>query len=52
MRDTIFHILFVWYPYVCLTTFLVGSLIRFDREPYSWRAGSRDAAQASALLGL
>jgi nitrate reductase gamma subunit len=40
MRDTIFHILFVWYPYLCLTTFLVGSLIRFDREPYTWRAGS------------
>lgn len=41
MRDnTIFHILFVWYPYFCLTTFLVGSLIRFDREQYTWRAGS------------
>lgn len=40
MRDTIFHILFVWYPYLCLTTFLLGSLIRFDREPYTWRAGS------------
>lgn len=40
MRDMIFHILFVWYPYLCLTTFLVGSLIRFDREQYSWRAGS------------
>ncbi len=40
MRDQIFHILFVWYPYLSLTTFLVGSLIRFDREPYTWRAGS------------
>jgi nitrate reductase gamma subunit len=40
MSDTIFHVLFVWYPYVCLTVFLVGSLIRFDREQYSWRAGS------------
>src|SRR5689334_11195076 len=40
MRDALFTILFVWYPYVCFTTFLVGSLIRFDREPYSWRAGS------------
>ena len=40
MRDTLFGILFVWYPYVCLTTFLVGSLIRFDREQYTWRAGS------------
>ena len=40
MRDAIFRILFVWYPYVCLTAFLVGSLIRFDRDQYSWRAGS------------
>jgi nitrate reductase gamma subunit len=40
MVDALFTILFVWYPYVCFTTFLVGSLIRFDREPYSWRAGS------------
>ncbi len=40
MRDALFTILFVWYPYVCFTTFLVGSLIRFDREPYSWKASS------------
>jgi nitrate reductase gamma subunit len=40
MRDALFHILFAWYPYVCLTAFLIGSLIRFDREQYSWRAGS------------
>ncbi|MDX2205891.1 MAG: respiratory nitrate reductase subunit gamma [Hyphomicrobiaceae bacterium] len=40
MRDALFHILFVWYPYVCLTVFLVASLIRFDRDPYSWKASS------------
>lgn len=40
MKDYIFNLLFVWYPYVCLTVFLLGSLIRFDREPYSWKAGS------------
>ena len=40
MRDAIFHILFVWYPYFCLTTFFVGSLIRFDREPYTWKSDS------------
>ena len=40
MRDAIFHILFVWYPYVCLTAFFLGSLIRFDRDQYSWRASS------------
>lgn len=40
MRDTLFQIAFIWYPYFCITVFLIGSLIRFDREPYSWRAGS------------
>lgn len=40
MRDMIFHILFVWYPYFCLTAFLIGSLIRFDREQYTWKASS------------
>ncbi len=40
MRDQLFHILFVWYPYFCLTAFLFGSLIRFDREQYSWKASS------------
>jgi nitrate reductase gamma subunit len=40
MLDILFHILFAWYPYVCLTAFLVGSLIRFDREQYSWKASS------------
>jgi nitrate reductase gamma subunit len=40
MKDYIFQLLFVWYPYICLTVFLLGSLIRFDREPYTWKAGS------------
>ena len=40
MRDFVFHLLFVWYPYICLTIFLLGSLIRFDREQYTWRASS------------
>lgn len=40
MRDVIFHILFVWYPYVCLSAFVFGSLIRFDREQYTWKAAS------------
>jgi len=40
MKDYVFNVLFVWYPYVCLTVFLLGSLIRFEREPYTWRASS------------
>lgn len=50
MRDTIFHILFVWYPYFCLTAFLVGSLIRFDREQYSWKASSSQLLRKRQLF--
>jgi nitrate reductase gamma subunit len=32
--------LFGIYPYVCLTILLLGSLIRFDREPYTWKSDS------------
>jgi len=40
MHDTINHIVFGWYPYVALTVFILGSLIRFDREQYTWKSGS------------
>ena len=32
--------LFGYYPYVCLAVFFVGSLIRFDREQYTWKSDS------------
>lgn len=28
------------YPYIALTVFLLGSWVRFDHDPYSWRSGS------------
>ena len=40
MSETINAALFGWYPYLCLTVFLLGSLIRFDREQYTWKTGS------------
>jgi nitrate reductase gamma subunit len=40
MANFIHHALFGWYPYLALTVFVVGSIIRFDREPYTWKAGS------------
>lgn len=40
MSATLNHILFGWYPYLCLTVFLVGSWLRFDREQYTWKTGS------------
>ena len=40
MRESLIYIVFGWYPYFCLTVFLLGSLLRFDREQYTWRSGS------------
>jgi nitrate reductase gamma subunit len=44
------HIAFGWYPYVCLTVFIVGSLLRFDREQYSWRSGSSQLLRRRQLM--
>jgi nitrate reductase gamma subunit len=40
MSQAINAFFFGVYPYICLSVFLVGSLIRFDREQYSWRSQS------------
>jgi nitrate reductase gamma subunit len=50
MRDTLFHIFFVWYPYVCLSSFMFGSLIRYDREQYTWKASSSQLLRKRQLF--
>ena len=37
------------YPYICLTVFLLGSLIRFDRDQYSWKSDSSQLLKAGQL---
>ena len=50
MRETLNYIVFGWYPYLCLTVFLVGSLVRFDREQYTWRSGSSQLLRRRELM--
>ena len=50
MRDVINHIVFGWYPYLALTVFLLGSLIRFDREQYTWKTGSSQLLRRRQLM--
>jgi nitrate reductase gamma subunit len=50
MRDILFHILFAWYPYFCLGFFVVGSLFRFERDQYSWRASSSQLLRRRQLM--
>lgn len=37
------------YPYLALSIFLLGSLIRFDREQYSWKADSSQLLERKQL---
>ena len=41
--------LFQVYPYVCLTVFLLGSLIRFDQNQYTWKSDSSQLLRAGLL---
>ena len=41
--------LFQVYPYICLTIFLAGSLIRFDQSQYSWKSDSSQMLRAGML---
>jgi nitrate reductase gamma subunit len=37
------------YPYLCLVVFLLGSLLRFDRDQYSWKSDSSQLLRAGSL---
>ena len=47
--DYLHHLLFGIYPYVALAIFLLGSLIRFDREQYSWKSESTQVLHRGQL---
>ncbi|MEK9803674.1 MAG: respiratory nitrate reductase subunit gamma, partial [Curvibacter sp.] len=37
------------YPYLCLSVFLLGSLVRFDRDQYTWKSDSSQLLKAGQL---
>lgn len=41
--------LFGIYPYIALAVFLLGSLVRFDREQYTWKSESSQTLHGGAL---
>jgi respiratory nitrate reductase gamma subunit len=50
MVENLNYLVFGWYPYLCLTVFLIGSLVRFDREQYTWRSGSSQLLRRRQLF--
>ena len=46
--ETVFF--FGVYPYLAIAVMIVGSIIRYDREPYSWRSGSSQLLRRRQLM--
>ncbi|GAB2744918.1 respiratory nitrate reductase subunit gamma [Melaminivora jejuensis] len=47
--DSVYRFLFQVYPYVCFVVFVVGSLIRFDQNQYSWKSDSSQMLRTGLL---
>ena len=43
------NLLFGYYPYICLSIFLLGSLLRIDRDQYTWQSDSSQLLRAGQL---
>ncbi|HVC61245.1 MAG TPA: respiratory nitrate reductase subunit gamma [Acetobacteraceae bacterium] len=50
MSNYLNNVLYGWYPYLCLTVFLLGSLLRFDASQYTWRTGSSQLLRRRELI--
>ena len=43
-------LIFGIYPYIALAVLILGSIIRYDREPYTWRSGSSQLLRRHQLV--
>ena len=50
MGDYVHQALFGVYPYVALSVFLIGSLVRFDTDQYGWRSKSSQLLRRKQLI--
>ena len=44
------HFLFQFFPYLALTILVLGCILRFDRDPYSWRSKSSQLLRKKQLI--
>ena len=50
MSFTLNTILYGIYPYIALAVLILGSIVRYDREPYTWRSGSSQLLRRKQLI--
>ncbi len=50
MAEYLNTLVFGIYPYIALAVLAVGSVLRYDREPYTWRSGSSQLLRRKQLV--
>lgn len=50
MNDFLNQLAFGWYPYLAVTVLIVGSILRFDADQYSWRSQSSQFLRRRQLM--
>ncbi|MGE0719898.1 MAG: respiratory nitrate reductase subunit gamma [Alphaproteobacteria bacterium] len=50
MADHLDTAIFGIYPYIALAVLALGSIVRYDREPYTWRSGSSQLLRRRQLV--
>lgn len=50
MQNFLNSLVFGIYPYVALAVLIVGTVVRYDREPYTWRSGSSQLLRRRQLV--
>lgn len=50
MTEWLNQALFGFYPYIALAVLAIGSVLRFDREQYTWRTGSSQLLRRKQLV--
>lgn len=50
MTEWLDQALFGFYPYIALAVLAIGSVLRFDREQYTWRTGSSQLLRRKQLV--
>ncbi|MBT3939370.1 MAG: respiratory nitrate reductase subunit gamma [Pelagibacterales bacterium] len=49
MDEYINTLLFGYYPYFVLTVMIVGTILRYDRDQYTWKAGSSQLLRSKGM---
>lgn len=50
MTDFLNLFFFGYYPYICLSVFVIGSILRFEHGQYSWKSGSSQLLRRKQLV--